>query len=171
MRDDTPTPHDVERFFAMVERAGPHACWRYTGTHPFVASFGRVSMLAMAWRIGRWDSFPQGEIAYHRCGRDWCANPRHIGTASRSEAAREVARIRREGPSCRVESTPDRAAPVLTLAAPAKTPRALPPGVCSYCGCSGGEGTATVCGASIACPVCSAPEWPALVEAYGAESA
>ncbi len=65
---------------------------------------------------------------------------------------------------------PDRA-PEGVSAARAKKGRTKPVPVCSYCGCSGGKGTATVCGASIACPVCSAPEWPALVEAYGAHNA
>jgi hypothetical protein len=160
--------NEKDSFWSTVDRRGSFACW------PDMALVGSTNWrkrLTDAWEMATDKVVPKGHMVYRLCGTFGCLNPRHLGCASFDDARAAIALVREKGPQCRVESTPDRAAPMLTLAAPAKTPRTLPPGVCSYCGCSGGKGTATVCGASIACPVCSAPEWPALVEAYGAESA
>ena len=171
MKDDIPTEADRDRFLALVERGGPHACWPYRGRWPFAASFGQVSPLAFAWRLGTGRPFPFDEVAYHRCGRPWCANPRHITTADPQTAGRERERIKREGPTCRVEVAPERETPTLTRLAPAVARRSLPPGACSYCGSERGGGSASACGARIACPVCSAPGWAELVATYGPASA
>jgi hypothetical protein len=53
----------------------------------------------------------------------------------------------------------------------AKAPKPKPVPTCSYCGTLGGNGTATVCGRPLRCPVCTAPGWADLVATYGAHSA
>ncbi len=127
--------------------------------------------MRQAYELATGTPLPRGTSVYRACGRYACLNPRHLRAGKRGEVVAAIDRIRAFGPTCRVDALPERPAPMHTHAAPARVPRRLPPGTCSYCGHTGGGGTATVCGTTLPCPACSAPEWPELVAKYGADHA
>lgn len=99
------TEDDRERFWTLVRRGGTYECWPYEGPSAFRATRGQVTPGQAAFELGG-RVVPEGQVVYRKCGGHRCANPKHLGTTTPTRAGREMARIQREGPTCRVDGAP-----------------------------------------------------------------
>lgn len=99
------TEDDRGRFYAHVKQPGRYACWAYDGPKVFWATHGPVTPGQAAFELGG-RVLPAGHVVYRKCGGHGCVNHAHLGSTTPPRAGREMARIKKEGPSCRVDGPP-----------------------------------------------------------------
>jgi uncharacterized protein (DUF433 family) len=95
-----------ERFWAKVDKRGPHECWLWTGSntgHPG-REYGRIyvngkrrPVAQVAWELMNGSAFPDGMMACHTCDCPQCVNPAHIFVGTMVDNLRDCVRKHRHG--------------------------------------------------------------------------
>ena len=135
-------------FEANVSRGRDEDCWPFKGGDQVLVGGRRLRPQWLAAALARGRPLSPDETVRSKCETPHCCNPVHLRVMLKVDAPYMALR------------------PV-----PSKLPDRAEDATCSYCGARGGGGTAVVCGAPMACPVCTAPGWAELVARYGAECA
>lgn len=142
------TVADAVRFRRRVCRGTRDQCWPFpVGSVALGGDRKRPAQWVAASVAARRTLRPD-EVVRARCTTPRCCNPSHLRVLVRSDARHVALRPVAASLPSRPEET-----------------------TCSYCGMTGGDGRAVVCGLPIPCPACSAPSWPDAVPLHGAHSA
>lgn len=87
----------AERFWRLVNKAGPDECWLWTGAQVaggygvFWFNGGGRTSNRVAWILTN-GQIPNGLHVLHRCDVPACCNPAHLFVGTRSENMRDMQR-------------------------------------------------------------------------------
>ena len=121
----------MRRFWDLVERGDPAACWRWRGGRdargrPFFSSIGGLGILAcrFAYELAV-GPLERGDVVLQSCGAQDCVNPSHLRRTSRSATEARSGRYRRGSHSRAAKLTESAVREIRRKAVRGESPAAL----------------------------------------------